>query len=85
MQISKPSTASDNEEDERDNSDEEKLVDGETNTEKDDSLSEELEMQVGVTPFLAGVLPAGKLKARTKPAGSQPCALVQVSIKEKHL
>ncbi|XP_035000418.2 MAX gene-associated protein isoform X1 [Hippoglossus stenolepis] len=79
VQISKPSKASDNEEDERDNSDEEKLVDGETNTEEEDGLSEELEMQVGVTPFLGGVLPAGKLKARTKPAGSQPCALVQVN------
>ncbi|XP_069371108.1 MAX gene-associated protein isoform X2 [Paralichthys olivaceus] len=67
VHISKPSKASDNEEDECDDSDEE------------DGLSEELDMQVGVMPFLGGVLPAGKLKARTKPAGSQPCALIQVN------
>ncbi|XP_053301535.1 MAX gene-associated protein [Pleuronectes platessa] len=75
VHISEPSKASDNEEDEREDSDEEKPVDGETNTEE----ILELEMQVGVTPFLGGVLPAGNLKARTKPAGSQPCALVQVN------
>ncbi|XP_060947666.1 MAX gene-associated protein isoform X2 [Limanda limanda] len=79
VHISEPSKASDNEEDEREDSDEEMLVDGETNTEEDDGLSEELEMQVGVTPFLGGVLPAGNLKARTKPAGSQPSALIQVN------
>lgn len=34
--------------------------------------------QCGVTPFLCGVLPAGKLKATTKPVGCQASGLVQV-------
>lgn len=39
---------------------------------------EEPVMRYGVTPFLSGVLPAGKLRARTKPVGCQASGLIQV-------
>lgn len=35
-------------------------------------------LHYGVTPFLSGVLPAGKLRARTKPVGCQASGLIQV-------
>ncbi|XP_029705375.1 MAX gene-associated protein isoform X2 [Takifugu rubripes] len=40
---------------------------------------EEPVMRYGVTPFLSGVLPAGKLRARTKPVGCQASGLIQVN------
>ena len=43
----------------------------------EDPCSPETE-QMGVTPFLSRVLPAGILQARRKPAGSNTVGLVQV-------
>lgn len=81
MNISKPSTVSEEEEEEFDDSDEEKLS-NKSFGEEDDGQAEGLEMRVGVTPFLSGVLPAGRLVARTKPVGCQAYGLIQVSVKE---
>lgn len=39
-------------------------------------------MRFGVTPFLSGVLPAGKLRARPKPVGCQAYGLIQVRLKD---
>ncbi|XP_059212334.1 uncharacterized protein magl isoform X2 [Centropristis striata] len=83
IHISKPSKASDNDEDEYDDSDEEKPAnesfDGDLDAEEDDGLNEESEMRYGVTPFLSGVLPAGRLRASTKPVGCQASGLIQVN------
>lgn len=74
MHISHPS-ANDGEESE--SSDKEKRTsdaeDMETNEEEEESV-----MHYGVTPFLRGVLPAGKLRATTKPVGCQAAGLIQV-------
>ncbi len=86
MHISKPSQASDNEEDEVDDSDEEtevyKRLDGEVDAEEEDEQFEEPKLQYGVTPFMSGVIPAGRLRARTKPVGCQEYGLIQVRLKE---
>ncbi|XP_044026184.1 MAX gene-associated protein isoform X2 [Siniperca chuatsi] len=83
VHISKPSKASDNDEDEFDDSDEEKhankSLDGDIDAEEGYGQTEEPEMQFGVTPFLSGVLPAGRLRARTKPVGCQAYGLIQVN------
>ncbi|KAL7389187.1 hypothetical protein ABVT39_028064 [Epinephelus coioides] len=83
IQISKPAKASDVDEDDFDDSDEEqhagKNRDGDIDAEEDDCENEESDMQFGVTPFLSGVLPAGRLTARTKPAGCQAYGLIQVN------
>ncbi|XP_070844164.1 uncharacterized protein [Chaetodon trifascialis] len=83
LHISKPSEASDDDEDESDDSDEEmhadKSLDGDGDAEEEDGQIEEPEMRFGVTPFLSGVLPAGKLRARTKPVGCQASGLIQVN------
>ncbi|KAM6992388.1 uncharacterized protein mgab [Tautogolabrus adspersus] len=83
VQISKPSKASDNDEDESDDSDEEnhanKSLLENTDTELENSQAEKPEMHFGVTPFLSGVSPAGRLRARTKPVGSQANGLIQVN------
>ncbi|XP_018551754.1 MAX gene-associated protein [Lates calcarifer] len=83
VHISKPSQSSDNEDDEFDDSDEEKIAnknfDGNMDTQDEDGHTEELDMQFGVTPFLSGVLPAGRLRARTKPVGCQAYGLIQVN------
>ncbi|KAM8726589.1 MAX gene-associated protein isoform 2-T3 [Acanthopagrus schlegelii] len=83
VHISKPSSVSDNDEDELDDSDEErhayKSFDMDMAPEDEDWQFEEPGMPVGVTPFLRGVLPAGKLKARTKPVGCQAYGLIQVN------
>lgn len=72
--------------DEFDDSDEEKHTnenfDGDIDAEEDDDQIEESEMQLGVTPFLSGVLPAGRLRARTKPLGCQAYGLIQVRLKK---
>ncbi|XP_035472963.2 MAX gene-associated protein isoform X1 [Scophthalmus maximus] len=78
VNISKPSTVSEEEEEEFDDSDEEKLS-NKSFGEEDDGQAEGLEMRVGVTPFLSGVLPAGRLVARTKPVGCQAYGLIQVN------
>lgn len=49
--------------------------------EEEDSKNEEPVMRIGVTPFLSGVVPAGKLRARTKPVGCQAYGLIQVRLK----
>lgn len=90
MHISKPSQASDNDEDEFDDSEEEphacKSLDNNIDDdEEEDCKNEEPEMQFGVTPFISGVLPAGRLRARTKPVGCQASGLIQVRLKTYHL
>lgn len=50
--------------------------------EDEDWQFEEPGMPVGVTPFLRGVLPAGKLRARTKPVGCQAYGLIQVRLQK---
>ncbi|KAI3363786.1 hypothetical protein L3Q82_001394 [Scortum barcoo] len=83
VHISKPSKASDNDEDDFDDSEEEKhsdkSLDEDTDPGEEDGQIEEPEVKFGVTPFLSGVLPAGKLKARTKSAGCQAYGLIQVN------
>lgn len=87
MHISKPLDASDDGERESEGSDEErcaeKSMDGDSDAEGSDGQSEEPVMRCGVTPFLAGALPAGKLRARPKPAGCQAYGLIQVRLKDK--
>ncbi len=72
--------ASDNDEDDFDDSD--KSLDGDSDAGEEDGQIEEPEMRFGVTPFLSGVLPAGKLKAMPKPVGCQANGLIQVRLKE---
>ncbi|XP_040920857.1 MAX gene-associated protein isoform X2 [Toxotes jaculatrix] len=84
VRISKPSKASDDEDEEFDDSDEENLAnesldEGINTEEEEDGQTEQSEMQFGVTPFLGGVLPAGRLRARTKPVGCQAYGLIQVN------
>ncbi|XP_041814517.1 uncharacterized protein magl isoform X2 [Chelmon rostratus] len=83
VHISKPSETSDNDEDDFDDSDEEKhankSLDENSDAEEEDGQIEEQEMKLGVTPFLSGVLPAGRLRARTKPVGCQAYGLIQVN------
>ncbi|XP_047430369.1 MAX gene-associated protein [Mugil cephalus] len=77
--ITKPSKASDCDEDELDDCEDDehgnKTFDGYSDAEEDD----EPEMKLGVTPFLSGLIPAGKLEARTKPVGCQAAGLIQVN------
>lgn len=84
MHISKPSKSSDNDEDEFEESDEEtyanKSHDEDTCAEEECGQSEEPTQQTGVTPFLSRVIPAGKLRARTKPVGCQASGLIQVRL-----
>lgn len=87
MHISKQSKESDSDVDEFDDSDEEKHTnedfDGDIDAvEEDDDQIEESGMHLGVTPFLSGVLPAGRLRARTKPLGCQAYGLIQVRLME---
>ncbi|KAM7368132.1 hypothetical protein PAMP_014379 [Pampus punctatissimus] len=83
VHISKPSKASDIDEDEFDDSDEEKYASksfhGDMDALEEDDKIDVQEMQFGVTPFLSGVLPAGRLKAKTKPVGRQALGLIQVN------
>ncbi|XP_068433805.1 MAX gene-associated protein isoform X2 [Clinocottus analis] len=83
LHISKSSKASDVDEDEYDDSGEEtsadKSSDGELDPEEEDGPNEESDVQFKVTPFLSGVIPAGRLKARTKPVGCQASGLIQVN------
>lgn len=85
VHISKRSEASDNDEEESDDSHEDgqanESSDNDVNVKEDDQ-SDEPVMQYGVTPFLSGVLPAGKLRARTKSVGSQMNGLIQVRLKD---
>lgn len=86
VHISKPEKVSDYDEDEIDASDEErngnKSFHGDMDADEEDCQMYEHEMQIGVTPFLSGVLPAGRLRARTKPASCKASGLIQVSLME---
>ncbi|KAM3603399.1 uncharacterized protein V6R79_021646 [Siganus canaliculatus] len=80
--ISKPSKLSEYEEDEEDESDEDKHANNSTDWDMDSEEEQNTEipcMPFGVTPFLSGVLPAGRLKATTKPVGLQASGLIQVN------
>ncbi|XP_076729841.1 uncharacterized protein mgab isoform X2 [Maylandia zebra] len=84
VQISKPSKASDcDDDDDECDSDEEmhtsKGLDENTDVEEEDGQIEEPQMWFGVTPFLSGVMPAGTLRAERKPAGYQAPGLIQVN------
>ncbi|XP_025998169.1 MAX gene-associated protein isoform X2 [Astatotilapia calliptera] len=84
VQISKPSKASDcDDDDDECDSDEEmhtsKGLDENTDAEEEDGQIEEPQMWFGVTPFLSGVMPAGTLRAERKPAGYQAPGLIQVN------
>lgn len=74
LHISEPSA---NGEEKSESSDKEMLA---SDGEAVETVEEEEEpvMRYGVTPFLSGVLPAGKLRARTKPVGCQASGLIQV-------
>nr|XP_046229084.1 MAX gene-associated protein [Scatophagus argus]XP_046229085.1 MAX gene-associated protein [Scatophagus argus] len=74
VRISKPSQTSDDE-DEFDDGDE----DWDMEAEEEGDHIEDPVMRVGVTPFLSGVLPVGKLRAKTKPVGFQAHGLIQVN------
>ncbi|KAE8287024.1 MAX gene-associated protein [Larimichthys crocea] len=82
VQISKPSKSSDNDEDEFDESDEE-MYDNKSHDEDTDAEEcgqiEGPTLRIGVTPFLSRVIPAGKLRARTKPVGCKASGLIQVN------
>ncbi|XP_028253501.1 MAX gene-associated protein [Parambassis ranga] len=81
--INKPLKCSDNDEDECDDSDEEKdatkSCDRNADEGEEEDQTELPRMQFGITPFLSGVLPAGRLRARRKPAGCQASGLIQVN------
>ncbi|XP_074471809.1 uncharacterized protein mgab isoform X2 [Sebastes fasciatus] len=83
LHISKPSKDSDHDEEESDDSDEErhasKSFNGDMDAQEDDGQIEESHTRLGVTPFLSGVIPAGRLRARTKPVGCQAYGLIQVN------
>ncbi|XP_070705705.1 uncharacterized protein magl [Pempheris klunzingeri] len=82
VRISKPSKASDNDEEEFDDSDDEGHASGSLDEDihaEDEDGQIEPEVRYGVTPFLSAVLPAGRLRARTKPVGCQAYGLIQVN------
>ncbi|XP_077949715.1 MAX gene-associated protein isoform X2 [Gasterosteus aculeatus] len=83
LHISKPSKASDIDGDESDDSDEEnppvKSLNVDLEAEEDKFQFREPDVQIAVTPFMIGVIPAGRLKVRTKPVGCQASGLIQVN------
>lgn len=72
------SQSSTNDEEESERSDKEKHTSDGEDVETDEEEEEAPVMQYGVTPFLCGVLPAGRLRATTKPVGCQASGLIQV-------
>lgn len=72
LHISEPSA---NDEEKSESSDKEMHA---SDGEDIETEEEEPVMRYGVTPFLSSVLPAGKLRARTKPVGCQASGLIQV-------
>lgn len=85
MRISKPSNASDEEKDEYEESDKERYSDesqdGDTDSEEEEGGHiDEPVKRFAVTPFLSGVLPAGRLRVKPKPVGSQANGLIQVRL-----
>nr|XP_020459361.1 MAX gene-associated protein-like isoform X1 [Monopterus albus]XP_020459362.1 MAX gene-associated protein-like isoform X1 [Monopterus albus]XP_020459363.1 MAX gene-associated protein-like isoform X1 [Monopterus albus]XP_020459365.1 MAX gene-associated protein-like isoform X1 [Monopterus albus]XP_020459366.1 MAX gene-associated protein-like isoform X1 [Monopterus albus]XP_020459367.1 MAX gene-associated protein-like isoform X1 [Monopterus albus] len=74
VHISKPAKL-DDDEDDIDDSDEEKH----NSDAEEEGVQSESVMRLGVIPFLSGVLPAGRLRARTKPLGCQAHGLIQVN------
>lgn len=87
IHISRRTNASGSEGDEFDESDEEKHTKEsfgkDIDSEEDGSHPEE--RQLGVTPFMSGVLPAGRLRAKTQPLGGQASGLIQVRLTEMRL
>lgn len=85
IHISKPEKVSDDEDDFDDNDDTDHEMDtsqsfqGHVHGSEEDEQFEEPEFRVGVTPFLSGVLPAGRMRARKKPAGCKASGLIQVN------
>ncbi|KAL6095587.1 uncharacterized protein ACO6RY_09483 [Pungitius sinensis] len=81
LHISKPSKASDIDGDESDDSDEENppVKSPNLHLEAEEDQFKEPDVQVAVTPFMIGVVPAGRLKVRTKPVGCQVSGLIQVN------
>ncbi|XP_034756130.1 MAX gene-associated protein [Etheostoma cragini] len=83
VHISKSLKTSDYDEEDSDDSDEEKQVhksfDEDMDAEEDVGKNDYSDTRVGVTPFLSGVLSAGRLRARTKPVGCQAYGLIQVN------
>lgn len=73
------SQSSANGEEESERSEKEKHTSDGEDVETDEEEEEEAPaVQYGVTPFLCGVLPAGRLRATTKPVGCQASGLIQV-------
>ncbi|XP_031656364.1 MAX gene-associated protein isoform X2 [Oncorhynchus kisutch] len=78
------SKAEDGDTDDSDESDSEVTDNSSDDSDEDDEEDgipkpEEPEMQVGVTPFLTGVVPAGRLKARKKQPTCPAVGLIQVN------
>ncbi|XP_029585645.1 MAX gene-associated protein [Salmo trutta] len=75
------SKAEDGDTDDSDESDSEVTDNSSDEDEEEEGIPkpEELEMQVGVTPFLTGVVPAGRLKARKKQPACPAVGLIQVN------
>ncbi|XP_029984833.1 MAX gene-associated protein isoform X2 [Sphaeramia orbicularis] len=87
IHISKPEKVSDDDEDDDfdDSDDTDHEMDtgqsfrGDVHASEEYEQLEEPQFRVGVTPFLSGVLPAGRMRARKKPAGCQASGLIQVN------
>lgn len=76
------SKAEDGDTDDSDESDSEVTDNSSDEDEEEEGIPkpEDPEMQVGVTPFLTGVLPAGRLRARKKQPACPAVGLIQVGL-----
>lgn len=85
MRISEQSNGSDEDKDAYEESDKERnsdeSQDGDTGSEEEEGGHiDEPVKRFAVTPFLSGVLPAGRLRVKLKPVGSQADGLIQVRL-----
>lgn len=85
VRISEPSNGSDEEKDEYEESDKERNSDesqnGDTDSEEEEGGHIDKPVKrFAVAPFLSGVLPAGRLRVKLKPVGSQANGLIQVRL-----
>lgn len=85
VRISEPSNGSDEEKDEYEESDKDgnsdESQDGDTDSEEEEGGHIDKPVKrFAVTPFLGGVLPAGRLRVKLKPVGSQANGLIQVRL-----
>lgn len=85
VRISEPSNGNDEEKDENEESDKERnsaeSQDGDTDSEEEESRhTDDPVKKFAATPFLSGVLPAGRLRVKLKPVGSQANGLIQVRL-----